>query len=211
MNTQPCVFIVDDDEAVREGLEMVMETVGLACKTFGSAEQFLENFSQTMLGCLVLDMNMPGMKGDELQIELQRRNIRLPIIFLTAFGDIPASVRAMKAGAADFLTKPVQINLLIERIQAELQHAAQMQEQKQGEQKLRGSLKSLTPREIEILPLAIAGVVNKEIAKKLGISYRTVEYYRAQILRKTDAANFLELGRNFELAGISVESNSSDF
>jgi len=206
MNTQPCVFIVDDDEAVRDGLEMVMETVGLACLTFESAEHFLDHYDQTTPGCLVLDMNMPGMNGDELQTELSRRNIHLPIIFLTAFGDIPTSVRTIRAGAVDFLTKPVQISQLIERIQAELLHAAQLQEQNKFDVDFCKRLNSLTPRELDILPLTIKGIPNKEIAQKLGISFRTVELHRTNILRKTGVTNFIELARQCEALKFSFET-----
>lgn len=206
MDSQPCIFIVDDDNAVRDGLGMVMDTVGLACQTFASAEHFLETYNPGTPGCLVLDINMPGMNGDELQAELIRRNIRLPIIFLTAFGDIPMSVRTIKAGAVDFLTKPVQIKQLIERIQAELQHEARMHEQIKDSLDFRKRINYLTPREMEILPLAIAGIPNKEIAQQLGISYRTVEIHRTQILKKTGMANFLELVQQCETSRISFGS-----
>jgi FixJ family two-component response regulator len=152
---------------------------------------------------MVLDINMPGMRGDELQAELNRRNIRLPIIFLTSYGDIPTSVRTVRAGAVDFLTKPVNIKQLIERIQAELQHAAQMSEQNKGDEGFRKRLNFLTPRELEILPLTIAGIPNKEIAQQLGISFRTVELHRTNILRKTGASNFLELSHLCEAIGFS--------
>jgi len=206
MSVQPCVFIVDDDEAVRDGLEMVMETVGLACQTFTDAERFLEGYQPGTPGCLVLDINMPGMNGDELQTELIRRNIRLPIIFLTSYGDIPMSVRTIRAGAVDFLTKPVQISQLIERIQAELQQAAQWQEQNKADEDFRKRLNSLTPRELEILPLTIQGIPNKEIAQKLGISFRTVELHRTNILRKTGTTNFLELAHHCEASRVAIGS-----
>jgi two-component system response regulator FixJ len=198
MSIQPCVFIVDDDEAVRDGLDMVMETVGLACQTFENAEHFLGNYKPGTPSCLVLDINMPGMNGDELQTELIRRNIHLPIIFLTSYGDIPLSVRTIKAGAVDFLTKPVQIDLLLNRIQAELEHAAKIHERDKEEIGIRSRLNALTPREMDILPLAIEGLTNKEIAQRLGISFRTVELHRTNILRKTGATNFLELARQCE-------------
>lgn len=206
MNTQPCVFIVDDDDAVRDGLAMVIETVGLTCQTFDSAESFLETYQPGTRGCLVLDINMPGMNGDELQTELISRNIRLPIIFLTAFGDIPMSVRTIKAGAVDFLTKPVQIKQLIDRIQTELQNERLMSNQIKEDQDFHNRINSLTPRELEILPLAISGNPNKEIAHQLGISYRTVEIHRTQILKKTGTTNFLELARQCELSRVSFDS-----
>jgi len=119
---QPCVFIVDDDGAVRDGLGMVLETAGLACQVFENAERFLENYVPGMPGCLVLDIIMPGMHGDELQAELIRRNILLPIIFLTSYSDIPTADRCFNAGAVDYMTKPVQIQQLIKRIQTVLHH-----------------------------------------------------------------------------------------
>ncbi len=198
MNTQPCVFIIDDDDAVRDSLGMVVETYGLDYRTFESAEHFLENYSPDQLGCLLLDMNLPGLNGDELQIELIRRNIHLPIIFITAYGTIPMTVRAMKAGAVDFLTKPVSKELLIERIQDLLVQASQMREQALKEQALSDRLKNLTARELEILPLLLAGNSNKQIGKQLAISYRTVEVHRARILNKTGASNLVDLAHFYE-------------
>jgi len=199
MSIQPCVFIVDDDYAVRDGLELVMETAGLAYQTFDSAERFLETYCPGKPGCLLLDVNMPGLHGDELQAELIRRNIHLPIIFLTAFGDIPMTVRAIKAGAVDFLTKPVPSKLLVERIQAVLQQETQMHEEALAKQALCNRLNCLTSRELELLPLILAGHSNKEIARQLDISHRTVEIHRSRILNKTGAANLLELARLCEV------------
>jgi FixJ family two-component response regulator len=205
MNTQPCVFIVDDDYAVRDGLGLVLETAGFNYQTFESAEHFLEIYDSETCGCLLLDMNMPGLNGDELQAELIRRNIHLPIIFLTAYGDIGMSVRAIKAGADDFLTKPVSNKLLIERIQAALQHAALIQQQNTEKQALCARLSSLTSREWEVLPHIVSGQSNKEIARQLDISYRTVEIHRAQILKKTAVANFMDLIRLYEACQLPPE------
>ncbi len=195
MNTQPSVFIVDDDYAVRDSLGVVVETAGLAYQAFESAEHFLQAYCPSKRGCLLLDVNLPGLNGLELQTEFIRLNISLPIIFLTGTGDIPMTVRAMKAGAADFLTKPVPSTLLIERIQATLQHEAQLHDQTEAEQAFRDRLDRLTAREMEILPLALAGMHNKEMARLLNISYRTIEIHRIRILKKTETANFLELSR----------------
>jgi FixJ family two-component response regulator len=205
MNTQPCVFIVDDDYAVRDGLGLVLETAGFNYQTCESAEHFLEIYDSETCGCLLLDMNMPGLNGDELQAELIRRNIHLPIIFLTAYGDIGMSVRAIKAGADDFLTKPVSNKLLIERIQAALQHAALIQQQNTEKQALCARLSSLTSREWEVLPHIVSGQSNKEIARQLDISYRTVEIHRAQILKKTAVANFMDLIRLYEACQLPPE------
>jgi len=198
MSTQFCVFIVDDEYVIRHSLGLIMETAGFAYQTFESAEDFLQNYCPGQPGCLLLDVNLPGLSGHELQAELIRRKIHLPIIFLTAFGDIPMTVRAIKAGAVDFLTKPVPNNLLIERIQAVLQHEAQLHEQAQDEQALCMRLYGLTSREMEIMSLVVAGHPNKEIARQLGISHRTVEIHRARILKKTGTTNLLELARLYE-------------
>jgi len=208
MSTQPCVFIVDDDYAVRDSLGLVFKTAGLNYQTFENAEHFLETYSVGTPGCLLLDMNMPGLNGDELQTELIRRNIHLPIIFLTAYGDIPMTVRAMKAGAVDFLTKPVPSKLLIERIQTVLKHETQIQEQNREKQELCERLNCLTSREMELLPLIVAGKSNKEIARQLDVSHRTIEIHRARVLKKTGATNLMELARLYEACQLQPEIKS---
>jgi two-component system, LuxR family, response regulator FixJ len=193
MTIEPCVFIVDDDYAVRDGLVLVIETAGFSCRSFASAEQFLQDYHPDRPGCLILDVNMPGMTGDELQAELTRRKIQLPIIFLTAHGDIPMTVRLIKAGAIDFLTKPVPSKLLLERIRAVLEIEVQKQEQALANEAFCNRLNGLTSRELEILPLILTGQSNKEIARQLGISFRTMEIHRARILYKAGVNNLLEL------------------
>ena len=195
MNSEPCVFLVDDDEAVRDSLSMVLEADGLCCKAFASGEEFLERYTPGKSGCLVLDVNMPGLDGLEVQSELGSRNINLPIIFLTAYGDIPMSVRAVKAGATDFLTKPVASELLLERVRSALLQEIQICEQNLVAQEDCNLIYSLTPRELEIMILVVEGLSNKEIGRKLGISYRTVEIHRSRIMHKTGSGNLLELAR----------------
>jgi len=204
MSTQFCVFIVDDEYVIRHSLGLVMETAGFAYQTFESAEDFLQNYCPGQPGCLLLDFNLPGLNGQELQVELIRRKIHLPIIFLTAYGDIPMTVRAIKAGAVDFLTKPVPNNLLIERIQAVLQRETQISEQTLAEQALCMRLYGLTSREMEIMSWVVAGHSNKEIARQLGISHRTVEIHRARILKKTGTTNPLELARLCEASHLPL-------
>ena len=189
MNLQPCVFIVDDD-AVRDSLGEIMEARGLPYQLFESAERFLEIYEPGQPGCLLLDLNMPNMTGDELQVELHRLNIQLPIIFLTAFGDIPTTVRAMKAGAVDFLTKPVVSKLLLERLEAVLQSQSPLEAPERSHR-----IDTLTPRELEVMRLVTAGQSNKQIARKFGISHRTVEIHRARVMEKTGANNLLDLVR----------------
>jgi two-component system, LuxR family, response regulator FixJ len=195
MNSLPCVFIVDDDSAVRKSLSLVIENAGLTCQSFESAEDFLQYMNPDKRGCLLLDVNLSGLNGPELQDELNRREIHLPIMFLSAYGDIPMTVRAIKSGAVDFLTKPVPSKLLIERIRTVLEHDNQQSNKLKDKAVFRNLIDQLTFREKEILPLAIAGISNKEIAQQLGISYRTVETHRIRILGKTGTANFLELAR----------------
>jgi len=205
MNNPPCVFIVDDDIAVRDVLGLVIETAGIAFQAFGSAEHFLDAYRPGTRGCLLLDVNLPGLNGLELQTEMAQHQINLPIIFLTGNGNIPMTVRAMKAGAADFLTKPVPSKVLIERIQAVLQEEALRYEQVESRQAFQNRLDQLTSREMEILPLALAGLPNKEIARQLGISYRTVETHRIRILQKTETTNFLELSQLCEALSLTSE------
>jgi FixJ family two-component response regulator len=198
MNTRPCVFIVDDDPAVRDSLGLIIEAAGFACQAFENAEQFLHSYCLDQPGCLLLDVNLPGLSGHDLQAEINRRNINLPIIFITANSDIPMTVRAIKAGAIDFLIKPVASKLLIERIQDALQHETEIHNQDLIQEGLRYRLSNLTNRELEVLPLALSGIPNKQIGKQLGISYRTIELHRQRILRKTGATNFLELSKEYE-------------
>jgi FixJ family two-component response regulator len=204
MNIQPCVYIVDDDYAVRDSLGQVMEMAGFTCRTFESAESFLQSYRSDNPGCLLLDVNMPEMNGDELQTELIRRSIQLPIIFLTAYGDIPTTVRLIKAGAVDFLTKPVPSALLIDRIRTVLQNEVEKHEQNLEKQAFCNRLKSLTSRELELLPLLVAGHSNKEIARQLGVSHRTIEIHRARVLNKTSVTSLLELARLYESCADTV-------
>jgi two-component system response regulator FixJ len=208
MSIQPCVYIVEDEFPVRHSLGLIMETAGYAYRSFESAEEFLQNYSPGQPGCLLLDVNLPGLNGDELQTELARRKIHLPIIFLTAYGDIPTTVRVIKAGAVDFLTKPVPRDLLIERIQAVLQQEVQIREQSEEQALGMSQQYGLTSREMEIMTLVVEGHSNKEIARKLGISYRTVEIHRARILKKTGTTTPLELARLCEAANFQLSPKS---
>lgn len=179
------VFVVDDDAAVRDGLAELLESDSLRVETFESAEAFLKAFDPSRAGCAVLDIRMPAMSGLALQEELHRRESLLPVIFLTAFGDIPMTVTAMQAGAVDFLTKPVDGEQLLDRIHVALALNLKNRERAALHQSSRDKLAQLTARERDVLALAIAGHQNKEIARLLGISFRTVEVHRSRILLKT--------------------------
>jgi FixJ family two-component response regulator len=209
MNNQPNVLLVDDDPTLQESLILLMETFGFAVQTFNSAEDFLKRYCPEKPGCLILDIKMPGMTGPELQIELARRKIKLPIIFLTAYGDIPLSVKTIKAGAIDFLTKPVQGKLLIELIKSALQEWGASCRQEKMEKPSCLSTVHLTRREEEVMSLAVSGHTNKEIARCLGISHRTVEIHRSRVMEKTGATNLLELAHLCEREKSSPQHENS--
>lgn len=204
----PTVFIVDDDAAVRDGLKLLLDTAGLTAECFDSATAFLAAYSPGRAGCLILDVSMPGMSGPELQAELNRLHVDLPVIFLTGHADIPTTVRAIKEGALDLLTKPVDGTELIERVQAALEKDVELRRKSSATRALRERLDALTAREREILVLAAAGMPNKEIARRLGISHRTVEIHRARVMQKTGAANVIELSRIAAACGLAVGLDS---
>lgn len=180
------VFIIDDDEVVRDVLAESVQAGGYTVRTFPNAESFIANCTSECRGCIVLDVKMPGMDGPTLQKELLQRDIRLPIIFLSAHGNIPLTVRTIKAGAIDFLTKPVNAEVLLERILTACEINSRYIEAKKR-------LEGLTEREHEVLALAVQGKANKEIARELDISPRTVEVHRSHIMHKTGATSLLEL------------------
>jgi RNA polymerase sigma factor (sigma-70 family) len=204
MSGGPTVFVVDDDEAVRDSLALLLETAGLAVETYDGAAAFLAAYTPDRTGCLVLDLQMPGVSGPELQVELRRRGIVVPIIFLTAHGDIPTTVQAMQRGAMDFLTKPVVGGELLKRVHEALERSAQLHEEASAVRTVRERLDSLTPREREIMLMAVAGLPNKEIARSLGISHRTVEIHRARVMQKTGAASLIELSRMAAACGLAA-------
>jgi FixJ family two-component response regulator len=189
------VFIVDDDAAVLDSLRMLLEAAGYAVAIFHGAEDFLEVCTPDTLGCIILDVNMPDMDGPTMQEELARRGLHLPIIFLSGHGTIPLTVRTLKAGAIDFLTKPVKGSVVLTRVQEAMEQCSTMQKQAKASHSIAARLALLTEREREVLKLAVAGHTSKEIAQHLGISYRTVEIHRAHVMQKTGASNMLELAR----------------
>jgi FixJ family two-component response regulator len=191
----PTVFIVDDDVAVRDSLSLLCETAGLRVACFDSAQAFLAAYRPEQPGCLVLDVRMPGMSGPQLHEELASQGDTVPIIYLTAFGDIPMTVQAMKAGAVDFLTKPVDGARMVERIQAAIQTDMANRRRNAALADRCARLAQLTEREREIMTFAVAGDSNKAIGKRLGISHRTVEIHRSHILQKTGANSVLELAK----------------
>jgi two-component system, LuxR family, response regulator FixJ len=191
----PVVFIVDDDEAVRSSLRLLLKSVGLVPTALGSAREFLDKYDPAQPGCLVLDVRMPGMSGIELQETLNRQGAVIPVIFITGHGDVPMAVEAMQAGAFDFLQKPFRDQDLIDRIQRALEKDRASRTALTERSLIRERLESLTPREREVLTLVTSGKPNKIMAADLGVSQRTVEIHRARVMEKMGATSLAQLVR----------------
>ena len=191
--TAPTVFVVDDEDAVRQSLRWLLESIRLRVETFDSAESFLTQFDSRRPGCIVLDVRMPGMSGPEVMDFLNQRECRTPIIFLSAHGDVPLAVRTMKGGAIDFLQKPYNNQQFLERVQHALKLDAKNRTERERASVYAACVDTLTAREREILEKVIEGQSNKLIGKALGISYKTVEAHRARLMRKMGAGSFAEL------------------
>jgi FixJ family two-component response regulator len=191
----PTVFVVDDDAAVRKSLSLLVQSVHLAVKTFESAQEFLDAYENDQPGCLVLDLRMPGLSGLELQQRLAARGIRLPVIFISAHGDLPSAVGAMRAGAVDFIEKPFRGQVLLDRIHQALDRDARYRAELAQRAETEALLGALTRPERAVLDLMVAGKPYKVIARELGISYKAVEGRRARIMRKMKADSLPQLMR----------------
>ena len=187
------IFVVDDDPGVLKALSRVLREAGWRVETFESAEAFLARHDQGAEGCLVLDVTMPGLDGLALQRRLAEAGQRLPIVFVTGHGDIPMSVQAIKAGAADFLTKPVQARELLAAVRSAIEQYESAREARAETADLRRRLDSLTPREREVLVALVAGRLNKQIAADLGVVEQTVKYHRARVMERMQARTVAEL------------------
>ena len=194
-DVQPLVFVVDDDEPVRDAIGMLLDTVGMDYASYDSAQAFLDDYDPARRGCLVLDIRMPGMSGLELQQRLSEMGAQIPIVFITGHGDVPMAVEAMKRGAVDFIRKPFRDQELLDRIHEALAEEADRRAQAQSADDLRRRVAALTPREREVFLRVADGQANKVVAIELGISERTVEIHRSQVMQKTRARSLADLVR----------------
>ncbi len=189
------VFVVEDDGGARASMVWLLESAGLRVRAFPNGSDFLAERSADDCGCAIIDMRLPGMSGLQVQSELQRRQIPLPVILVTGYGDIASAVRAVKAGAVDFLQKPFSTELLLERIYEAIERNREQRQRWQRREEFERRLGSLTPREREVMDLMVSGLANKVIAAELGISERTVEAHRKQVMMKMRAVSFAQLVR----------------
>ncbi len=187
------IFVVDDDVSVRDAISNLLESVGLRGETFASADEFLNAPRPEAPSCLILDVKLPGRNGLEIQEDLQAIGIRIPIVFITAHGDVPMTLRAMKAGAVDFLAKPFQKKDLLDAVHQALEHDRVQRKEQAEVSSLRARVDTLTPREREVMDLVVTGLMNKEAAAKLGLSEITVKVHRGRVMQKMEADSLAEL------------------
>lgn len=196
------VYVVDDDDAVRRSLERLIHSVGLTARSFASASEFLQMNVPEGPCCLVTDVRMPGLSGLDLQQALETADLDMPVIFMTGHATVPMSVRAMKAGAVDFLQKPIDDQVLLDAVHLALESDREVREKRRGQDAIAERMASLTPREREVLELVVRGLLNKQIAAELGASEKTVKVHRARVMRKMGARSLAELVRMAERLGL---------
>jgi RNA polymerase sigma factor (sigma-70 family) len=196
------VFVVDDDALVRRSLERLIHSVGLQVRCFASAKEFLECRRPEGAACIVLDVRMPGLSGLDLQSELASAGLDMPVVFVTGHGTVPMSVRAMKAGAVDFLQKPFDDQVLLDAVQRGIDQDRQALAEQAGQKELEDRLESLTPREQEVFALVVTGLLNKQIAGELGTSEKTIKVHRARVMQKMEADSLADLVRMGEKLSI---------
>ena len=203
------VFVIDDDSSVRETLGSLIRSIGLQVKLFGSAREFMQSKLPVVPSCLVLDVRLPGTSGLDLQVELSKAGIRIPIVFITGHGDIPMSVRAMKTGAIDFLTKPFHDQDLLDAVQVAIDRDRKRREDEQVGACLRAHFATLTPRERDVMILVADGLMNKQIAGAIGISEVTVKIHRGHVMKKMGAKSLADLVRMADLLGLHPKKERS--
>src|SRR5438270_2504010 len=201
---QPTIVVIDDDPSIRKSLDNLFRSVGLAVELFGSPQEFLQSKRSDRPGCIVLDVRFPGRSGLDMQREMAAANTPLPIIFITGYGDIPMSVRAMKAGAVEFLTKPFRDQDLLDAVGVALEQDRVRRANEVRLSELRTRFQTLTARERQVLSLVIAGRLNKQIAGELGVSEMTVKMHRRQVMRKMQATGLAQLVRLADQLGLGV-------
>ena len=199
---EPIVFVIDDDPSMREALNSLFRSVGLRVELFGSAPELLQAELPDVTSCLVLDIRLPKRSGLDFQAELAKAAIEIPIIFITAHGDVPMTVRAMKAGAVDFLTKPFRDQDLLDAVALALERDRKRRDEARGVADLKGLFETLTPREREVMALVTAGLMNKQVAAEIGVSEITVKIHRGHMMRKMHAKSLADLVRMAELLGV---------
>lgn len=199
---QSVVYVIDDDKYVREGLSSLLRSVGLRVEVFGSTTEFMLNSPKDVVGCLVLDIRLPGLSGLDFQAELAKANLNIPIIFITGHGDIPMTVRAMKAGAVEFLTKPFREQELLDAVRVALDRDSVRREHDRALSDLQARFDSLSPREQEVTALVTAGLMNKQAAAEIGISEITVKVHRHNVMRKMGAKSLADLVRMADILQI---------
>ncbi len=199
---EPIVFVIDDDASMRRALSNLFESVGLKVEVFGSAPEMLDSKLPDVASCLVLDIRLPGLSGLDFQTELAKANIHIPIIFMTGHGDIPMTVRAMKGGAVDFLTKPFRDQDMLDAVVMAIERDRKRREVEKVVANLNALFETLTPREREILALVASGLMNKQIAAELGLAEITVKIHRGHIMKKMGARSLADLVRKAETLGV---------
>jgi len=199
---QPIVFVIDDDESLRDTLKRLFATVGLRAETFASTADFLKRKLPAVPTCLVLDIRLPGISGLDFQAELARTGITIPIVFMTGYGDIPMTVKAMKAGALEFLPKPFRDQDMLDAVQLALERDRTKRQAERANAQMRASFESLTPREREVMAFVTTGLMNKQIAAEMGLAEITVKLHRGNLMRKMNARSVAELARMAQILGI---------
>ena len=198
----PVVFVIDDDASVRGAIGSLIRSIGLRAEVFASASEFLAHKRSGATSCLILDVRLPGVSGLEFQSELAKANAEIPIIFITGHGDIPMTVKAMKAGAVEFLTKPFRDQDLLDAVQVALERARVKEEKERAVSDVKRNFSTLTPREQEVMAWVAGGLLNKQVAAEIGVTEITVKVHRGSVMRKMAAKSFADLVRMADLLGI---------